>query len=191
MENKQKHFEGQSVLHIGLTGHRPPKLGGYNIQTPAYAHLQRDLEQYIEYQLQHHDVIVGHSGLALGADTVWSKAILAMRERYPKRVFFHAEIPMEEQASAWFKKDDIDFWNLQVNRADFKTVYGRLSDYPENQRRKMAYVFLNKRNEGMLQHSDVLLAVWDGSTGGTGHAVKYAKKCGLETVFIDPEKYFG
>ena len=181
----------QKTIHIGLTGHRPNKLGGYRINTPAYLSLQQDLERYIEQQLQTHDIVVGHSGLALGADTIWSKAILAMRERYPNRVQFHAEIPMMAQPSKWFAKSDIEFWHEQVDSADFSSVYGDLSVCNnDNERRRLAVVLLNKRNEGMLDHSDILLAVWDGTSGGTGNAVKYARKTGLEIVRIRPDKYF-
>lgn len=107
------------TIHIGFTGHRPNKLGGYDLSVPGYMNLQKDLEKYIQRNLKAFDIVIGHSGLALGGDTVWSKAILSMKEIYPDRVQFHAEIPMMEQASAWFKQSDIDFWHEQVERADF------------------------------------------------------------------------
>lgn len=181
----------KSILHIGFTGHRPPKLGGYNISTEPYRILQRDLEDYIAKQLEHYHTVVGHSGLALGGDTIWSKAILAMKERFPDRVKFHAEIPMLEQAEAWFRKTDIDFWHEQVRKADYQTVYGSLKGLTNPERKKMASVYLNKRNEGMLDHSDVLLALWDGSSGGTGNAVAYGRRTNMEIVIVHPRVYFG
>lgn len=180
----------KSTVHIGFTGHRPNKLGGYDISSQGYLYLQKDLEIYIERNLEVFDIVVGHSGLALGGDTIWSKAILAMKEKYPGRVLFHAEIPMMEQASAWFKKSDIDFWHEQVERADFKSVYGSLDGVEEHKRRGLAAKFLNLRNEGMLDHSDVLLALHDGTSGGTGNAVKYAKKINLVTHTVHPNVYF-
>ena len=156
----------KSTVHIGFTGHRPNKLGGYDILSQGYVDLQHDLETYIERNLEVFDIVIGHSGLALGGDTIWSKAILAMKGKNPGRVLFHAEIPMMEQAEAWFKQSDIDFWHEQVERADFKTVYGSLAGVEKHKRRGLASKFLNVRNEGMLNHSDVLLALHDGSTGG-------------------------
>lgn len=178
------------TVHIGFTGHRPNKLGGYDLSLQGYKNLQQDLEIYIERNLEVFDIVVGHSGLALGGDTIWSKAILAMKDRYPDRVKFHAEIPMMEQPEAWFKQSDIDFWHEQVNRADFKSVYGSLAGLDDKERRKMASVYLNKRNEGMLDGSMVLLALWDGTSGGTGNAVAYAKKTNLETHVVHPNIYF-
>lgn len=183
--------ENNRTIHIGLTGHRPSKLGGYDLSQPAYLSLQRDLEIYIERNLEVYETVVGHSGLALGADTIWSKAILAMKLKHPGRVKFHAEIPMLEQASAWFKKSDIDFWNEQVERADEQSVYGSLEGITDkSERTRLAGKFLNVRNHGMLDHSNVLLALHDGSKGGTGNAVAYAKKTNLTTITVHPNVYF-
>lgn len=180
----------KTEIHIGFTGHRPNKLGGYDLSVQGYLNMQQDLETYIEKNLEVFDVVVGHSGLALGGDTVWSKAILAMKEKYPGRVLFHAEIPMMEQAEAWFKQSDIDFWHEQVERADFTSVYGSLAGRPDHERKRLASKYLNLRNEGMLGHSGVLLALHDGSTGGTGNAVAHAKEINLVTHTVHPNVYF-
>lgn len=178
------------VIHISLTGHRPKKLGGYNLAHKGYIQLQRDLENFIAIKLEEFDVVIGHGGLALGADTIWAKAILAMREKYPGRVKFHAEIPMMTQSSVWFNKKDIDFWHVQVNTADYKTVYGDILQYPENQRKRMSGKILNDRNDGMLNACDILLALWDGSSGGTGNAVNYAEKNDIDVSIVHPNVYF-
>jgi uncharacterized phage-like protein YoqJ len=34
---------------------------------------------------------------------------------------------------------------------------------------------LQKRNEWMVDHCDLLIAVWDGSEGGTANCVRYAR----------------
>lgn len=182
-----KNLKNNNVLHIGLTGHRPSKLGGYDISTPSYQKLQKDLEQYILHQLETHDIVVGHSGLALGADTIWSKAILSMREKHPGRVQFHAEIPFMSQHSKWFKKSDIDFWHEQVETADDSTVY---ADFKTEVTNAQAGKALNDRNIGMINHSDVMLALWDGSKSGTGNAVNYSRSVDKHIQFIDPKNYF-
>lgn len=175
------------TLHIALTGHRPTKLGGYDTSLPSYRKLQDDLEQFIAYQLQSYDVIVGHSGLALGADTIWSKAILNMRQKHPNRVQFHAEIPFMEQHNKWFKKSDIDFWLEQVNSADYKTIY---MDSNTELSTKNVVKALDDRNIGMIDHADILIAVWDGSSGGTGNAVHYAKSINKQIQYVKPSLYF-
>lgn len=188
---EQPHELTGSVIHIGFTGHRPNKLGGYDLSANGYAELQADLELYIQRNLEVFDTVVGHSGLALGGDTIWSKAILAMKKKFPGRVLFHAEIPMMEQAEAWFKQSDIEFWEEQVNSADFSSVYGSLEGLDENERKKMAGVYLNTRNVGMIEHSNVMLALHDGSSGGTGNAVRDAKKRNVPVYAVHPKTYFG
>ncbi|MDQ0297719.1 hypothetical protein J2S78_000127 [Salibacterium salarium] len=105
-----------TTLHIGFTGHWSTKLGGYNLHHPGYTALQRDLEAYIERNLRSGYNIVGHSGLALDGDTIWSKAILAMKTKHSDRVQFHAEIPMNEQPSAWVTKTISIFGTNRLNR---------------------------------------------------------------------------
>jgi len=173
-------------IHIALTGHRPNKLAGYDITTPPYKRLQQDLEQYIRYQLRFHDTVWGHSGLALGADTIWSKAILAMREQFPGRVMFYAEIPMYSQADRWFKTADIDFWKEQIQTADSSTLYSYQDTYTDQE----AAEAMNDRNIGMIDQCDILLALWDGSSGGTGRSVRYAKSIDKPIQKIDPRGYF-
>lgn len=187
----EKNLDGTvSVVHVGFTGHRPNKLGGYDLSDPRYAVLQSDLEHYIERNLSVFNTVVGHSGLALGGDTIWSKAILSMKKKFPGRVLFHAEIPMMEQPEAWFKQSDIDFWHEQVNRADSKTVYGSLQGLSDAERKRMASVYLNKRNVGMINHSDVMLALYDGTKGGTGNAVRDANQLNVPVHIVHPDTYF-
>lgn len=183
-------LETKTVVHIGFTGHRPNKLGGYDLSARGYKELQEDLEIYIERNLEVYEIVVCHSGLALGGDTIWSKAILSMKDKYPGRVLFHAEIPMLEQADAWFKQSDIDFWHEQVNRADFKSIYGSLANLSDAERKKMSSRYLNERNVGMIEHSHIMLALHDGTSGGTGNAVRDAKKRNIPVYAVHPNVYF-
>lgn len=87
-------------IGLALTGHRPPRLAGYDLNHPFYKNLQATLENLIERALLKYQVVDCHSGMALGADTVWSLAILACQERHGKdRVRFHAEMPNRQHGS--------------------------------------------------------------------------------------------
>lgn len=181
------------IISIALTGHRPNKLGGYNMEQPSYQKLQQHLQQIIVKQFDVFDIVVGHSGLALGADTVWTKAILAVKEQHPERVVFHAEIPCMEQSQPWFKQSDIDFWQHSVTSADLATVYGSLAEIPnvkDPKRIKLASQLLKERNVGMMSHADWVLAIHDGTPGGTSHAVKYCNDKSIPVHTIDPKLFF-
>lgn len=55
-------------ITLSLTGHRPDKLAGYNLNQKFYHNLQSTLENYIKEALDHAQVVECHSGMALGAD---------------------------------------------------------------------------------------------------------------------------
>lgn len=180
------------MIHLTLTGHRPNKLAGYDLSHPSYQVLQNDLEKIIEDKLKEHKEVWCHSGLALGADTVWSMAILKMKEKYPNNVLFHAEIPMWSQKDQWFKKVDIDFWQEQVNKADRITVYDwQFQNKPDKNKKWLAGKVLQDRNIGMIDACDILIAVYDGSSkGGTRNAIDYATSIGKSILKLNTKNYF-
>lgn len=45
---------------------------------------------------------------------------------------------------------------------------------------------MQKRNEYMVDLADRVIAVWDGSKGGTANCIKYAEKVGKEIIKIKP-----
>jgi uncharacterized phage-like protein YoqJ len=44
------------------------------------------------------------------------------------------------------------------------------------------------RNEWMVDRCDLLIAVWNGTPGGTANCVAYAKKEGCPIDYIDPSR---
>ncbi|MGN7309434.1 hypothetical protein ACTHQ2_26165, partial [Bacillus subtilis] len=57
-------------------------------------------------------------------------------------------------------------------------------------RKKRASELLDLRNKGMLDHSDMLLGLYNGSNSGTGNAIAYAKEINLEMYVLHPDIYF-
>jgi len=47
---------------------------------------------------------------------------------------------------------------------------------------------MQKRNEYMVDNADIVIAVWDGTKGGTCNCVRYAKKLGKDIVIINPKE---
>jgi uncharacterized phage-like protein YoqJ len=45
---------------------------------------------------------------------------------------------------------------------------------------------MQKRNEYMIDKSDYVIAVWDGSPSGTGNTVRYAKQKNKKILIINP-----
>jgi uncharacterized phage-like protein YoqJ len=139
-----------------VTGHRPPKLGGYsdNVFTNLI-HLAHDalIEHKIEYVI---------TGMALG----WDQAVAQACVLYD--ISFHAVIPCEDQASKWPDVSKIR-WNQLIMRAE--TVHSMGTVYTYNS--------MQDRNEYMVNKASNILALWDGSSSGTGNCIRYAEGKGI------------
>lgn len=108
-------------LHIGLTGHRPDSLWGYNLNTPQYKRLRADLASLIVRASMKYDTVYCHSGFALGADTLWTQTILSASKRFPN-VKLVAEIPIPNQADRWSEQSQRE-WENALDQADSVNWY--------------------------------------------------------------------
>lgn len=169
------------VVSISLTGHRPDKLAGYDLSSPYYTRLRNRLIAIIDKAVDKYPHVECHSGMALGADTIWAQAIIACQEKYGKdRVSFIAEIPDYNQPSRWLQ-ESVDEWNRLMAHAD------HVNTYQKNDGRSYAYV-LNQRNIGMIKACDILIAVYNGDkTGGTANGVKDGLKMNKWITTIHPD----
>lgn len=167
------------MLKIALTGHRPDKLAGYTLEHPFYDALRAWLDRIIDNAIAHHpeQQLSLHSGMALGADTVWAMAIVAAKQRHPGRIRFVAEIPTPSQPERWSSPVDRRRWEQLKDQADAVNVYAE----------RYSVRCLHDRNRGMITGSDLLLAVWNGeSTGGTASSVRIAQQQEIRVFQLDP-----
>jgi len=140
---------------LAATGHRPDKLGGY---TPEAAMRLRALALACMYEHRPTWVI---SGMAQGWD--WAVAIAAVEMRIP----FTAAIPFWGQESRWPEKTQRNYVRL-LGMA--KSVHVEsTTDLNE-------WFAYQGRNVWMVDKCDLLLALWDGSKGGTANCVRYARE---------------
>lgn len=145
-------------FRIAFTGHRPDKLGGYY---PNQLHLA--VKQVLREKLgmhQHNGTVVAMSGMALGVDTWAAEACVELG------IPFIAAVPFVGQESRWPEKSRIAYKNL-LDKAKEVTV---VSPGAYSARA------MHRRNEYMVDWANLVLAVWDGSSGGTAACVAYAHK---------------
>lgn len=144
-------------MKIAVTGHRPSKLGyEYNLNGPFSTFIRDKLRE----------IIVSHkpktmiSGMALGVDTIWAE--LAIENQVP----LIAAIPFIGQESHW-PEDAQNKYNKILNHelTTIQVICG-----PGYSAYKM-----QKRNEWMVDQCDLLVAVWNGTAGGTKNCVDYAE----------------
>lgn len=158
----------------GFTGHRPEKLPwGNDEQDQRCQALKLVIAQRVE-RLADAGAEVFCCGMARGCDLYFAEAVLNLQKQRPK-LQLEAWIPCPSQADAWPEEDRIRREKLLDGCGKVYTVEQFYSDG-----------CMLRRNKAMVDQADVLLTVWDGSPGGTGWTVNYAKRQGktLEAVWL-------
>lgn len=167
-------------LSVALTGHRPHKfIGEYNLKDSSYKILFHELVNLVEKALEKYENLTLISGMALGADSIWAYVIIKMKDKYPDRITFEAHCPCPNQDIKWEEENKKQYrWLL--SKAD-KVIY--------YEKEYLGPWILQKRNIGMIDKADCLIAVYDkkSTSGGTVNAINYAKKKDKKIIYIKPE----
>ncbi len=146
---------------VAGTGHRPPKLGGYDVKT------FKRLVKLAKSWLSEREVTKVISGLALGWDQALAEAALQLN------IPLVAAVPFEGQELQWPVESQQRYITL-LRQAGEKIVVSEGGYHPAK---------MHLRNEWMVDHCDVVLALYNGEKmGGTHSCVKYARKCGKTII---------
>ena len=153
-----------------FTGHRPGKLPWrYNEFDPRCLKLKRRIADAVElaYEQGFRHFLCG---MAMGCDLYFCEAVLALRERHPD-VTVEAAIPCPTQADAWSPAQRERYDRL-VAACDFETmVSGQYTS-----------TCMLRRDRYLVDHASLLIAAFDGTSGGTRYTVEYALNQGLAIV---------
>ena len=167
----------QKAVTCCFSGHRPDKLpSGFNKDNTACSPLRLALREAIKDAAEH-----GYrnflSGMALGIDTWAAEEVLALREN-GKDVRLIAALPCPNQDSRWQYEDSRHFQNLLKRADDARMICGSYSPF-----------CMGARNLWMVERSSLLIAVFDGSPGGTFNTIGHAKNFGLRIQIIPVQNY--
>lgn len=149
---------------VAVTGHRPAKLGGFDpLPTTPKGRLQQWIRDELEGRLvalqdEHGAALQAISGMALGVDQWFAEACRSLS------IPFIAAIPFDGQETPWPWPARAKYAELLADAREVVVVSG--GGYGPWK--------MQARNRWMVDRADILLAVWDGSSGGTAHCVKYA-----------------
>ncbi|TAL42351.1 MAG: DUF1273 family protein [Salinibacterium sp.] len=154
---------------LGLTGHRPDKLGdnAYETRAPIKDWCQREFAKVMR-KVKPAVVI---SGMALGWDQWAGQVALGMGAD------LWAYIPFEGQESRWWSESRQLYWLMLQSAKVVKTICS-----PGYAPWKM-----QKRNEAVVDDCTLLCSLWNGDLfGGTFNCIEYANEVGRERINIDP-----
>lgn len=158
------------MKRIAITGHRPNKLGNdYELKSPLVNKIKAEIEIIISREKP--DYLI--SGMALGIDTLFAQISIT------KGIPLVAALPCINQDKMWVQES--------------KEIYNRILNHPKTHTHLVTATEYDRfcmqaRNRWMVDNCELLIAVWDGSTGGTGNCVKYAKKQKKPIIYINPKE---
>ena len=160
-----------------FTGHRPEKLPwGHNEADSRCVALKQRLRDAVEtaYEEGFRHFICG---MARGCDFYFAETVLALRYEHPD-ITLEAAIPCAKQSASW-SAPHRERWTEIAAQCDKKTV---LQDFytPD---------CMIRRNRYMVDHSSLVIAVYDGSNGGTRRTLEYALMRKVPFVDIDPSVF--
>lgn len=146
---------------IAITGHRPEQLGETGWVETALETVYGRLQPELVYQ-----------GMAAGADLL--SATVAEKMGIPY-------VACRPWATHSARDQDAELYQHVLDAAERVDVVSDAQSY-------VGPWLYHKRNEYMVDHADIVVAVWNGSnTGGTAACVRYAKKQNKFIVRINPD----
>lgn len=166
-----------------ITGHRPNRFKfKHKENTTGCKRLKRRIKAQLEW-LYAQGVRDYWVGGALGVDMWAGEILLRMKEQAEfSKLKLHIALPGPEHDQLWDERSKTRMAFLIQHSAECVVVGAHLT--PADYR---------KRNQYMVDHADVLLAVYDNDRSirsGTGTTVNYAvKKKGLPVIFIHPDSH--
>jgi len=172
-----------------FTGHRPNKLGGYNWKSNKNIRIMKAISK-VTKELIEEDVGTFIFGGALGVDQMAFSIVSYLKtKKYPNLKLILA-IPFERQPIAWVKGDSVKRYYDQINFADLVVQVDTLDKYAFDKVPIGDYhpVKMQLRNRYMVDNSDVVVGIWDGSSGGTCNCIKYAMKSDKQIRLINLKK---
>jgi uncharacterized phage-like protein YoqJ len=183
-------------MKIAITGHRPNKLGNdYDLTSPLILSIKKEIIDNLKAVRYAFPNLTLITGMALGIDTLFAQIAIDLN------IPFIAAIPFIGQETKWNDKTRQEYHNL-LNKSYNIMIVDRGYDvtYPAYlERRNMLIIDkqlhnqyspakMQQRNIWMVDNCDILIAVWDGSSGGTANCVKYAESVNKQIIRINPKE---
>lgn len=159
------------MYNIAITGHRPKDLGGLN--QSVVRSITHEMLDRAEARAGGNDICI-HTGGALGIDT-WVALTVQNSPYYGLNVKHTLHLPfvVSVMTSKWtdMQVNDLMLTHKQASAICMKCPHPHYDP-----------AYYQRRNEHMVDESNVLVAYWVGKQhGGTWNCIKYALSKGVPT----------
>lgn len=160
--------EAELRLHrCCFTGHRPEKLKESPEEVKAW------LEERIDRAIAG-GIVTFISGCGMGVD-IWAGQIVLRKKTANPKIHLIAAVPWPGFSSRWS-----DEWRQQYEEL-LETA-----DLVVNVCRQYHDGVFRQRNEWMVDHSNRMIAFYNGEPGGTREMIAYAERKGIEVITNNP-----
>ena len=160
---------------IAVTGHRPKSMGwSYDLSDPCWQEVKRQCKEILIAA----DCKDAWTGMALGVDTIFARAVLELKNE-GHDIRLHCAVPFRGQESRW-RTESIREYHAILEAADETVVVspGGFAGWK-----------MTKRDRFMAGKADLIVAVWNGEGfTGTGRCVEHARNNGKRIIAIDPRR---
>ncbi|MBU8803346.1 DUF1273 family protein [Bacillus subtilis] len=161
---------------VCFTGHRPNKLGGYDMKNPTMLKLKDKLLEVIEELITKEDKYRFITGGALGTVQAAYWCVHILKKKYPHIKNIIAT-PFKEQDKVWSAEQKMWYKRMldvsdEIINVEVLDEYKVSGDKPG----EFSPVKMQKRNEYMIDNSEAIVAVYDGTKSGTRNCLNYARR---------------
>lgn len=151
---------------VCFTGHRPEKL------TRSEKDIKKDLNMQIGQAISDgFNVFI--TGMARGVD-IWAAQIVLEYRKKDRNIKLICACPYEGFETGWSHRWQKQYTDILTKADLVKYVCGEYSPS-----------CFQIRNEWMVNHSARVIAVYDGTPGGTRNTITYSHKIGVPTVIVN------
>lgn len=162
---------------VCFTGHRPDKLGGFDPNNSLAKKVKESLQFSIIKCIENgYDTFI--SGGALGVDQWAAEIVISLKVKYPHiKLIIARPFPSQDKV-----------WNPQSKKV-FQEICSKADSVVDVSPDPYTAWKMQVRNDYMINNSSLVIAVYDGSEGGTGNAVKSAIKKNKTIITINPKDF--
>lgn len=165
---------------VAAFGHRPPQLGGYDVDNPTASDVRRRLRDVLRGWRQIHQDLVVLSGMGLGAEQLAAQA--CVDEGIP----FVAVLPYPEPDKVW-PDSSRRRYRVLLDQARSTITLDRTAPSTRQAAGKAA----GNRDRWLVGSADAAVVVWDGQDRGLGELVGALERKDADVFPIAPHHGLG